>query len=125
MEFTGDLFQYDEEERLNAFETEPKSDKVVIFIGGLGDGFNAVPFLPPLSKAVSALGWSLVQVQLSSSVDGFGTSNLQTDCKQLDTLVDYLKSKRQKKKFVFIGHSTGTYKYAFFEYIKRVFKYIV
>lgn len=124
MEFTGDLFQYNEEERLNAFETEPKSDKVVIFIGGLGDGFNAVPFLSPLSKAVSALGWSLVQVQLSSSVDGFGTSDLQTDCRELDILIDYLKSKRQKKKFVFIGHSTGMYKRGFFECLKRVSKYI-
>lgn len=108
MEFSGDLFQYDTEERLNAFETSPSSEKTVVFIGGLGDGFNAVPFLTPLYKSISALGWSLTQVQLSSSVDGFGTSNLQTDCRQLDTLVEYLKSKRQKKRIVFIGHSTGT-----------------
>lgn len=108
MEFSGDLFQYDTEERLNAFETSPSSEKTVVFIGGLGDGFNAVPFLEPLYKSIAALGWSLTQVQLSSSVDGFGTSNLQTDCRQLDTLVEYLKSKRQKKQIVFIGHSTGT-----------------
>ncbi|KAG1111892.1 hypothetical protein G6F42_014897 [Rhizopus arrhizus] len=108
MEFSGNLFQYDTEERLNAFETSPSSDKTVVFIGGLGDGFNAVPFLAPLYKSISALGWSLTQVQLSSSVGGFGTSNLQTDCKELDTLVEYLKSKRQKKQIVFIGHSTGS-----------------
>lgn len=107
MEFSGNLFQYDTEERLNAFETSPSSDKTVVFIGGLGDGFNAVPFLAPLYKSISALGWSLTQVQLSSSVGGFGTSNLQTDCRELDTLVEYLKSKRQKKQIVFIGHSTG------------------
>ncbi|CEP14159.1 hypothetical protein [Parasitella parasitica] len=107
MEFSGDLFQYDEKDRLNAFETSPNSEKTVVFIGGLGDGFNSVPFLPSLFESISKLGWSLTQVQLSSSVDGFGTSDLQTDSKQLDTLVRYLQSKRQKKKIVFIGHSTG------------------
>ncbi|KAI8639892.1 hypothetical protein BD408DRAFT_420711 [Parasitella parasitica] len=108
MEFSGDLFQYDEKDRLNAFETSPASEKTVVFIGGLGDGFNSVPFLPPLFKSISKLGWSLTQVQLSSSVDGFGTSDLQTDCRQLDALVEYLQSKRQKTQIVFIGHSTGS-----------------
>ncbi|KAI8079083.1 uncharacterized protein B0P05DRAFT_542262 [Gilbertella persicaria] len=57
---------------------------------------------------LSKLGWSFVQVQLESSYDGFGTSNLQTDCQQLDLLVDYLKTERHKSTIVFLGHSTGS-----------------
>ncbi|OBZ83101.1 hypothetical protein A0J61_08850 [Choanephora cucurbitarum] len=109
MNFTGQLFTYDEENRLTAFETGPiESGKVVVFIGGLGDGYNAVPFIPLLAETLDKLGWSLIQVQLQSSYDGYGTSNLQNDICQLDSLVSYLLKEKQKKKIVFIGHSTGS-----------------
>lgn len=108
MKFTGELFTFDEENRLTAFETGPvESGKVVVFIGGLGDGYHAVPFIPLLVKTLEQIGWSLIQVQLQSSYDGYGTSNLQNDTRQLDSLVDYLLKEKKKKKIVFIGHSTG------------------
>lgn len=109
MKFSGELFTYDDDSRLTAFETGPiQSTETVVFIGGLGDGFNAVPFLELLEKQLSELNWSLIQVQLSSSFNGYGNSNLQTDAKQLDSLVKHLKDKRGKKKIVFLGHSTGS-----------------
>lgn len=108
MKFSGELFIYDEDSRLTAFETGPtESTETVVFIGGLGDGFNAVPFLEPLEKQLTKLNYSLIQVQLSSSNQGYGTSNLQTDSKELDLLVTYLKDKRGKTKVIFLGHSTG------------------
>ena len=68
---------------------------------------SLVPFIPLLAETLDKLGWSLIQVQLQSSYDGYGTSNLQNDICQLDSLVSYLLKEKQKKKIVFIGHSTG------------------
>ncbi|KAI7872611.1 uncharacterized protein EV154DRAFT_431299 [Mucor mucedo] len=109
MKFSGELFTYDEEKRLTAFETGPiHSTETIVFIGGLNDGFNAVPYLLPLVQKVSSLNWSLVQVQLSSSFGGYGTTNLQRDTEELDSLVTFLRDKRGKSKIVFLGHSTGS-----------------
>jgi triacylglycerol esterase/lipase EstA (alpha/beta hydrolase family) len=109
MKFSGELFTYNTESNLTAFETGPiTSTETVVFIGGLGDGFNAVPFLTSLVKVLSNINWSLIQVQLSSSFNGYGTTNLQTDSKELDSLVSYLLEKRGKTKIVFLGHSTGS-----------------
>ncbi|KAI8391390.1 uncharacterized protein BYT42DRAFT_556714 [Radiomyces spectabilis] len=109
MEFEGSLFTYYEPGRLTAFESGPKdSSKTVVFVGGLGDGFNAVPFLVPLNKTLNEAGWSLIQVYLSSSYSGYGISNLQKDTKELDYLVRFLCEKRGKSTIVFLGHSTGS-----------------
>ena len=108
MQLTGTLYTYNEENRLTAFESgDVKSPNSVVFIGGLSDGYNAVPFLEPLTAALAKIGWSLIQVQLSSSYTGFGISSLQKDSTELDYLVEYLKNKRQKQKIMFLGHSTG------------------
>lgn len=107
MKFSGELFTFEKESNLVAFESGLVTDKTVVFIGGLGDGLNAVPYLEPLEESLTSFGWSLTQVQLSSSFNGYGTSNLQTDCQQLDALVDHLTTERGKKQIVFLGHSTG------------------
>lgn len=108
MKFSGELFTYDEDANRTAFESEPvNSDKVVVFINGIGEGYNAVPYLEPLQKMLSHKNWSLVQVQLGSFGDGYGTSSLQKDSEQLDILVHHLKTKRNKKIIFFLGHSTG------------------
>ncbi|KAG0884374.1 hypothetical protein G6F15_005146 [Rhizopus arrhizus] len=79
----------------------------IVFIGGLGDGLNAVPYLKPLETTLKSIGWSLTQVQLSSSVTGYGISSLQKDISELDKLIYYLTTKRGKKSILFLGHSTG------------------
>jgi triacylglycerol esterase/lipase EstA (alpha/beta hydrolase family) len=108
MNFSGELFTYDEDARLIAFESGlVQSDKTIVFIGGLGDGLNAVPYLKPLETTLKSIGWSLTQVQLSSSVTGYGISSLQKDISELDKLVYYLITKRGKKSILFLGHSTG------------------
>lgn len=115
MEFTGELFTYHLDDSsaiwksLVAFESGPRdSGKTVVFIGGLGDGFNNVPFLFPLYQTLASIGWSLTQVQLSSTFNGYGTTNLRTDAKELDQLIGVLKQ-RGKKSIVLLGHSTGKY----------------
>lgn len=108
MQLSGTLYTYYEEDRLTAFESgDVSSPNSVVFIGGLSDGYNAVPFLEPLTTALTEIGWSLIQVQLSSSYTGYGFSSLQKDSDELDHLVKYLKDTRKKQKIVFLGHSTG------------------
>ncbi|KAI9270799.1 hypothetical protein BDA99DRAFT_478753 [Phascolomyces articulosus] len=108
MELQGTLYTYYEPDRLTAFESGPiNSSNTVVYIGGLTDGYNSVPYLPELQSRLSDIGWSLVQVQLSSSCTGYGISNLQKDSDELDHLVRYLTTKRNKSKILFLGHSTG------------------
>lgn len=109
MGMRGTLFTYYAPDRLTAFESEPEdSPNTVVFIGGLGDGYMAVPYLSMLQSRLASMHWSLIQVQLSSSYTGYGISDLQTDCDELDRLVHFLRTKRNKQKIVFLGHSTGS-----------------
>jgi triacylglycerol esterase/lipase EstA (alpha/beta hydrolase family) len=106
MELSGTLFSYSRS--LTAFESGPAEyTKTVVFVGGLGDAYNAVKYLVPLQKRLQDLGWTLTQVGLSSSGNGYGISSLIQDSSELDELVIYLKTRRNKEKVVFLGHSTG------------------
>ncbi|KAF9936138.1 hypothetical protein BGZ65_002716 [Modicella reniformis] len=90
------------------FESGPDSTGSVVFIAGLLDGYHALPYLPLLSKALAEqLGFSLIQVMLSSSHMGYGTSSLQDDVKELDVLFTFLREERAKTRLFIIGHSTG------------------
>ena len=110
MEFQGTLYTYYEPDRLTAFESGPiDSPNTLVYIGGLTDGYNSVPYLQPLQSKLNDLNWSLIQVQLSSSYTGYGISTLQKDADELDHLVRYLTTKRNKSKIIFLGHSTGKY----------------
>lgn len=58
-------------------------EKVVLFVGGLTDGYLSTPYLPALAKSLEEQGWALVQVHLSSSYLGYGTGSLDTDVDEL------------------------------------------
>ncbi|ORZ24517.1 hypothetical protein BCR42DRAFT_342853 [Absidia repens] len=108
LEFKGTLFTYHNSTRLTAFESGAEdSDKAFIFLEGLGDGYNGVPYLGVLNDAVTKLGYSLYQIQTTSFYKGYGASSLANDAKELDYLIGYLKEHRNKKHFVVMGHSTG------------------
>jgi triacylglycerol esterase/lipase EstA (alpha/beta hydrolase family) len=76
-------------------------------VGGLGAGYNAADYLVTLQDRLQALGWTLTQVELSSSGIGYGTSSIRQDSEELDELVKCLRERRNKEKVVFLGHSTG------------------
>ncbi|KAF9948169.1 hypothetical protein BGZ70_002335 [Mortierella alpina] len=105
----GTLSVYNPQTRLTMFESGPEnSPSAVVFIGGLLDGYHALPYLPLLSKALAdELGCSLIQVMLSSSHMGYGTSSLQDDVRELDILFTFLREARAKTRLFIIGHSTG------------------
>ena len=86
-----------------------KSDKVVLFIAGLGDRFATVAYLVPLAKALEKIGWSLIQIEFSSSSIGWGTGSLARDHSEIAKLVKFLKSEEggSRKTIGTMGHSTG------------------
>lgn len=104
-------------QNLTAFEfTTNHSDpspNVVIFLGGLLDGYLNVPYIPKLSQTISDLpgkNWVLIQTLIKSSFTGFGTTCLDTDANDLGQLITYLRSATggNRKKVVLMGHLTGS-----------------
>ena len=85
----------------------------LIFIGGLGDTLFSTPYAHALSQRL-LLTWHLVQIQLSSSGKGWGTSSLAQDAKEIGELVKQLRNLQgspdppdKPGKIVLLGHSTG------------------
>jgi hypothetical protein len=110
----GELFVYCPHKRLVAFHhhhaaghTAACARNVVVFIGGLSDGFCATPYLAALAAALPPAGWSLLQVLLSSSYAGWGTASLAGDAAELRALLTHLARRRGVERVVLFGHSTG------------------
>lgn len=93
---------------LVAFEHAPPASRknMILFIGGLTDGFLTVPYIPSLSKALPE-SYSLAQVLLSSSYSGWGTSSLGLDVREIAQCVRYFRDLHPGGKIVLLGHSTG------------------
>ncbi|GME74923.1 unnamed protein product [Ambrosiozyma monospora] len=92
----GRLFQYSP--GLSAFEFgNLNSSKVLLFVGGLGDDLLTVPYVQLLSKEINKIGWSLIQIQISSSRIGWGTGSLQRDSEEIGKAVKFFKSSQAKK----------------------------
>jgi len=102
----GRLFIYYPEKRLPCFCSGNKTNrKHLIFIPGLTDTFLSNKYLPLLANLSSL--WNVVQLFTSSSHIGYGTSSLQSDCEELDKLVDFLVGEWECDKIVLLGFSTG------------------
>jgi len=86
---------------------DKESPNAVIFIGGLGDGLLTVPYVPDVNSKGLPDGWSIFQIHISSSYDGWGTGSLDRDIKEIGDLVSYLRTNLNKQKVVLFGHSTG------------------
>ncbi|ESQ41913.1 hypothetical protein EUTSA_v10013904mg [Eutrema salsugineum] len=105
-QFRGVLFKYGPKPIQVAFKTGEYKQQV-IFIGGLTDGLLATDYLEPLAIALDKEKWSLVQLLMSSSYSGFGTSSLKQDAQEIDQLISYLINKENSEGVVLLGHSTG------------------
>ncbi|XP_017621026.1 UPF0613 protein PB24D3.06c isoform X2 [Gossypium arboreum] len=105
-QFRGVLFKYGPKSIQVAFKTGDYKQQV-IFIGGLTDGFLATDYLEPLAIALDNEKWSLVQLLMSSSYSGYGTSSLEQDAMEIDQLISYLINKENSEGVVLLGHSTG------------------
>ncbi|GJQ13936.1 hypothetical protein GpartN1_g5727.t1 [Galdieria partita] len=107
MRIPGELCLYDERKHLAAFVAYPGNKAMVIFIAGLTDGLFSPRYFGPMAMAFHAQGVTCVQPILSSSYNGFGTSSLDQDVAELDTLIDFLSQHYHPHCIFLIGHSTG------------------
>lgn len=102
----GRLYTYDPKHRLVTF-VSGAGPNVVVFVGGLTDGFNATPYVGALASSLRATGqWCLAQTQLRSSYLGYGVHTLDDDAADLDRLVTFLRDTGFAR-VVLMGHSTG------------------
>ena len=103
---SGSLFKYGPRSTNVAFKhgTHPRH---VLVVGGLTDGLFATRWVEPLSRALESEGGvSVVQVLLSSSHSGYGTSSLDQDAEELEELVRFLQAEAEAD-YGIVGHSTG------------------
>jgi alpha-beta hydrolase superfamily lysophospholipase len=107
---SGNLHRYSK--RLVAFEHASKSSlpakHTLLFVGGLGDGLLTVSYPSILSDRYIPPEWSVVQISLMSSLNGWGSSSLQRDAREIAECVEYFRKVRPAgSKIVLAGHSTG------------------
>jgi len=105
----GTLYVWNKSEpALVAFESgDLASTHKVVFLTGLTEGLMGKRYVPALSEAVAAHGWSLVQPLLSSSGTAYGTGSLTRDTEELNEFLEHLSTERGATRVVLIGHSTG------------------
>jgi len=101
----GKLFRYSSRKNLVAFQCG-EFERQIVFIGGLTDGFLAVPYLTRLCEVANQTDWGVTQVLLSSSYTGYGISSLESDAAEIDELLVFLKANGVVS-VVLLGHSTG------------------
>lgn len=106
---SGQVHRYSK--KLIAFEHTTASGQpskhILLWIGGLGDGIHTVSYPARLSQELPS-DWSLAQVIIRSSYNGWGTGSLERDVKDLAQCVNYFrKNKPDGAKIVCMGHSTG------------------
>lgn len=75
----------------------------VLFVGGLGDNIGTVPYLPALARGLPA---RVFEVQLLSSLLGWGSGSIVRDAYELGRAVEYVRELGITKVYI-MGHSTG------------------
>jgi len=80
-----------------------------IFVGGLGDGPHTVPYPRAVAKLLETLpdlSYSVFEIRMKSSFDGWGYSSLVQDAEEISALAKYIRG-IGREKIVLSGHSTG------------------
>lgn len=106
---SGQIHRYNK--KLIAFEHTTSSGQpskhILLWIGGLGDGLHTVSYPARLAQKLPS-DWSLAQVIIRSSYNGWGSGSLERDAKDLAQSVNYFrKNKPDGGRIVLMGHSTG------------------
>ena len=94
----GRLELYQDDPPLPLFISNNESSRAILCIGGMGDGFLALPYLHIFNDCV-------VQVLLSSSYNQWGMQSLTSDAEEIMNAVQHLSAKFSE--IVLLGHSTG------------------
>ncbi|KAF2822244.1 DUF1749-domain-containing protein [Ophiobolus disseminans] len=78
----------------------------LLWIGGLGDGLLTVEYPTTIAASLPPT-WTLAEVLLRSSYNGWATGRLSRDARELGECVKYFRDLRPNTKIVLMGHSTG------------------
>lgn len=81
----------------------------IVFIGGLKDGPHTTGYIRTVARELEKLpelSYSVFEIRMRSSFDGFGTARLADDVQDIVALVKYLRS-LHREKIILFGHSTG------------------
>lgn len=78
----------------------------LLWVGGLSDGLLTVSYPASIAASLPA-DWTIAEVLLTSSYNGWGTSSLAQDARELGQCVAYFQQLRPGRKIVLMGHSTG------------------
>lgn len=92
-----------------AYELGSPAKNALVFIGGLTDGPHTVPYIRTVAAKIEAaddIDYSVFEIRIHSSFDGFGWGSLAQDVEDISAVVKYLRS-IGKEKIVLMGHSTG------------------
>ncbi|OAK95342.1 DUF1749-domain-containing protein [Phaeosphaeriaceae sp. SRC1lsM3a] len=109
MAHPGTVHKYNK--KLVAFEHASSSPtdatpNTILWIGGLGDGLLTVDYTGTIAASLPP-NWSLAEVLLRSSYNGWATGRLSRDAREIGECVSYFRSLRPDSKIVLMGHSTG------------------
>ncbi|KAJ5232737.1 Protein of unknown function DUF1749 [Penicillium chermesinum] len=101
--------------RLTAFEyTRGSRQKPhsIIFIGGLSDGLGTVEYTSDLVAGLEDTQWTLINLVLSCSYNGWGMGRLGADIDEIARCVQYIREYKEPhygpSKIVLMGSSTGS-----------------
>ncbi|CAO1620160.1 unnamed protein product [Parajaminaea phylloscopi] len=92
---------------LPLLDSDPSLPHAIVFVPGLTDTFGTVPYLERLAHGLASYGFSVVQLQLSSSLGGYGVCSLEGDAQEMAQAVTWLRTQQKKDKIILMGHSTG------------------
>lgn len=91
--------------------SDPSLPHCLVWIGGLTETLGTCPYLSKLAHGIAPYGFSVVQLQLSSALGGYGVCSLEGDAQEMALAVQYLRSQKsapQDRKIILMGFSTGT-----------------
>lgn len=92
-----------------AYELGSPAKNALVFIGGLTDGPHTVPYIRTVAakiEATTGIDYSVFEIRIHSSFDGFGWGSLAQDVEDISAVVKYLRS-IGKETIILMGHSTG------------------
>ncbi|KAJ4286532.1 hypothetical protein N0V90_013232 [Kalmusia sp. IMI 367209] len=107
------LFEYTPRHPTTPTTLPPTPPNILLFIGGLNDNFSTPPYLSHLAQLFprhKAQQWTLMHVQLSSAMKGYGTSDITQDIKEIGLAITYIRDVIRTGKptnVVLLGQSTG------------------
>jgi pimeloyl-ACP methyl ester carboxylesterase len=104
--YTDKLVAFEHASTDGTLPTPSAKPNTILFIGGLSDGLLTVDYTKAIATRLPP-SWSIAEVLLSSSYEGWRFGSLKRDAEELHECVEYFRALKKEGKIVLMGHSTG------------------